>query len=132
VARAPDVVAMFAPLRQGHEAFIELVRKNAVVKGSVVLVDLTATLLEVAGKFVTYALYPESAYSVLVTRGKAKHKISIGYNPWSKITRRHNIAEICERYGGGGHPVVGAISLGADKLDEARQLAQRIADELAT
>ena len=132
VARAPDVQAMFAPLKQGHEVFIELVRKNAVERGPVVLVDLTGTLLEVAGKFVTYALYPESAYSVLVTRGKTKTKISIGYNPWSWRPRTHSIAEICERYGGGGHPVVGAISLPADKVDEARQLALKIADELAT
>jgi hypothetical protein len=132
VARAPDVQGMFAPLKQGHEAFIELVRKNTVVKGPVVLVDLTSTLLEVAGKFVTYALYPESAYSVLVTRGKAKTKISIGYNPWSPVPRTHNIAEICERHGGGGHPVVGAIALAADKVDETRELAKLIADELAT
>jgi hypothetical protein len=132
VARAPDVQAMFAPLQQGHEAFVELVRKNAVEKGPVILVDLTGTLLEVAGKFVTYALYPASAYSVLVTRGKSKTKISVGYNPWSPRPRTHNIAKICERYGGGGHPVVGAISLPADKLEDVQKLARAIADELAT
>jgi hypothetical protein len=132
VARAPDVQAMFTPLREGHEAFIELVRKNAVERGGVVLVDLTATIVEVAGKFVTYALYPDSAYSVLITRGKTKTKISIGYNPWSWRPRTHSIAEICQRHGGGGHPVVGAVTLAADKVDEARELARKIADELAT
>jgi hypothetical protein len=132
VARAPDVQRAFEPLRKGHEAFIQLVRERAVEKGGVVLVDLTNQLLEVAGKFVTYALYPRSAYSVLVTRSKAKTKISIGYNPWSSVPRKHNIAVICERHGGGGHPVVGAISLGADKLDDARRIAKSIAEELAT
>ena len=86
--------------------------------------------IEVAGKFVTYALYPESAYSVLLSRSKSKCKISIGYNPWSSLPRRHNIAQICERYGGGGHPVVGAVSLAAEKVDEARKLARSIAEEL--
>jgi hypothetical protein len=95
-------------------------------------VDLTDQLIESAGKFVTYALFPESAYSVLVTRSKSKCKISIGYNPWSPVPRTHNIAAICERHGGGGHPVVGAISLPADKLDEARALGRSIAEELAS
>jgi hypothetical protein len=99
--------------------------------GTVVLVDLSDELIEVAGKFVTYALFPSSAYSVLLSRSKSKCKISIGYNPWSKLPRRHNIAAICERYGGGGHPVVGAISLAADKLEEAKALATSIAHELA-
>jgi hypothetical protein len=132
LARSEEVQKAFAPLREGHEAFVELVRKNAKEKGGVVLVDLTAAVLEVAGKFVTYSLYPKSGYSVLVTRGKSKNKISIGYNPWSNVTRTHNIAAICERHGGGGHPVVGAISLPVDKLEETRALARQIADELAT
>jgi hypothetical protein len=67
---------------------------------------------------------------VLLNRSKSKCKISIGYNPWSPHPRRHNIAAICERHGGGGHPVVGAISLTADKVDEARTLARSIAEEL--
>jgi c-di-AMP phosphodiesterase-like protein len=95
------------------------------------VVDVSDQLIDVAGKFVTYALYPESAYSILLSRSKSKCKISIGYNPWSPVPRRHNIAAICERYGGGGHPVVGAISLLADKLEEAKALVRSIAEELA-
>jgi hypothetical protein len=42
----------------------------------------------------------------------------------------HNIAAICERYGGGGHPVVGAVSLAPDELDLARKYAAEIIKEL--
>jgi nanoRNase/pAp phosphatase (c-di-AMP/oligoRNAs hydrolase) len=132
VARSQDVAAAFAPLYDGQKAFVELVRTHAVELGNVVLVDVTDTELEVAGKFVTYALYPKSAYSVLVSRGKGKLKISIGFNPWCNQTRTHNIAKICERHGGGGHPVVGAISLPVDKVEEAKKLAKEIAAELGT
>lgn len=131
LARAPDVQALYEPLKAQHEAFVAMVRGAAREEGRVVLVDLTDRALEVAGKFVTYALFPESAYSVLVSRSKSKCKISIGYNPWSPVPRTHDIAAICERHGGGGHAVVGAISLAADKVDEARALAQSIARELA-
>lgn len=132
VARAPDVVAAYEPLGRAHHAFIDLVRERAVEKDGVVLVDLSDRIIEVAGKFVTYALHPKSAYSVLLSRSKSKCKISIGYNPWSPVPRRHDIAKICERHGGGGHPVVGAISLAANAVDQAKALSASIAAELAT
>jgi hypothetical protein len=132
VARSAEVAEAYEPLGRGHEAFVKLVEQRATTLGVVVLVDLADQLIEVAGKFVTYALYPQSAYSVLLSRSKSKCKISIGYNPWSPVPRKHNIAAICERHGGGGHPVVGAISLPADEVDEARALARSITEELAS
>jgi hypothetical protein len=132
VARSADLREAYVPLGKAHAAFVRMVEKSATLVGSVVLVDLSDQAIEVAGKFVTYALYPESAYSVMLTRSKSKCKISVGYNPWSPIPRKHSVAAICERYGGGGHPVVGAISLAADRVDEARALARSIAEELAT
>ena len=131
VAASPDLVEAYAPLGRAHEAFVDLVRERGKEQSGVVVVDLTDRLIDVAGKFVTYALYPESAYSIVVTRSTTKCKISIGYNPWSPIPRTHDIAAICARHGGGGHAVVGATSLPADRADEARALAQSIARELA-
>ncbi len=132
VARSTEVAEAYEPLGRAHEGFVKLIEQRATTVGGVVLVDLSDQLIEVAGKFVTYALYPQSAYSVLLSRSKSKCKISIGYNPWSPTPRTHNIAAICERHGGGGHPVVGAISLPVDKVDEARALARSIAEELAS
>jgi hypothetical protein len=132
VAASADLVEAYAPLGRAHEAFVDLVRERGKEQSGVVVVDLTDRLIDVAGKFVTYALYPESAYSIVVTRSTTKCKISIGYNPWSPIPRTHDIAAICARHGGGGHAVVGAISLAADRADEARALARSIARELAT
>jgi hypothetical protein len=132
VARAPDVVQAYEPLGRAHEAFVKLVEQTAEMRGQVVLVDMSSQLIDVAGKFVTYALFPESAYSVMLTRSKTKCKISIGHNPWSRIVRSHNIAAICERYGGGGHPVVGAITLKAEAIDDARRIASSVAEELNT
>ncbi len=130
VARSPDIAQAYEPLGKAHDQFVKHVERTAQKMGAVVYVDLTDQLIDVAGKFITYALFPKSAYSVLVTRSKSKCKISIGYNPWSPLPRRHNIAAICERHGGGGHPVVGAVSLPADRVEEARKLARSIAEEL--
>jgi hypothetical protein len=131
IARSPEIDEAYEPLKRAHEAFVHLVEERAEVMGSVVLVDLSDETIEVAGKFVTYALFPQGVYSVMLTRSKSKCKISVGYNPWSAVRRHHNIAALCERYGGGGHPVVGAISLAVDRVEEAKALARSIAAELA-
>ena len=62
----------------------------------------------------------------------ARAKISIGSNPWAKVPRTHEINKICERYGGGGHPVVGAISIPKADLQHAREIARDIVAELNT
>jgi hypothetical protein len=131
IARGKDIDEQFAPIAAQHEGYIELVKQHAVVKGGVVIVDLSSVVIDVAAKFVTYSLWPDSAYSVVLSCSPSKCKISIGYNPWSPSPRRHNIAAICERHGGGGHPVVGAISLPADQQQAARKLANEIAEELS-
>jgi nanoRNase/pAp phosphatase (c-di-AMP/oligoRNAs hydrolase) len=41
-----------------------------------------------------------------------------------------NLAAICERYGGGGHARVGAISFSPDQAEQARQAAAVIVAEL--
>ncbi len=133
VAGSEDVREAYAPIAEQQSAFIDLVKRRAEVigGGKVVLVDLSATTLEVAAKFVTYALWPESAYSVVLSRSSSKCKLSIGYNPWSPLPRAHNIASICERHGGGGHPVVGAVSLPVGDVARAITLARAIAEELS-
>jgi hypothetical protein len=130
VARGPDIAAAYAPLERTHLEFVEQVKLHAEEKGGVVTVDLTGEMHEVAGKFVTYALFPKSAYSVISTRSKSKCKISVGYNPWSGVPRKHNIAAICERYGGGGHAVVGAVAVAASDVAGTQRIAREIADTL--
>ena len=131
VAASSAINERYKPLGKKHERFVERVREKSEVQGRVVFVDMTDTLLESVGKFVTYALYPESVYSVLVGVLKGGPKISVGYNPWSGKPLDADISAICARYGGGGHPVVGGISFAANEVERARLVAREIAKELA-
>jgi hypothetical protein len=131
IASSKEISEQYAPLAAQQGAYVDLVKQHAHVKGDVVVVDLSSVIVDVAAKFVTYAVWRDSAYSVVLSRSASKLKISIGFNPWGPKPRRHNIAAICERHGGGGHPVVGAISLPADQVERARQLTNEIAEELA-
>jgi len=111
---------------------VQRVRDKGERRGRVVFVDLTESVLDTVGKFVTYALFPDSVYSVIVGLLKSGPKISVGYNPWSGRPRDADISAICARYGGGGHPVVGAISIPRAELARAREIARDIVAELNT
>jgi hypothetical protein len=130
IAAAPWVVEPLAPILERHRAAIELVRALARARGGVVEIDLGDTSVESANKFIAYDLFPEAAYTVVVTRDPGRTKVSVGSNPWARQRRLHDIARICERYGGGGHPVVGAVTLPPGTLPEARRIAAEIATTL--
>jgi hypothetical protein len=129
VANDPDLVARYAPLDAMYRAQVERIRKSAKRMGNVVFVDLLDAPIDTVVKFVTYADVPDAPYSVVVSRTEKRCKVSVGYNPWSGIARAHDIAKICERWGGGGHPVVGAIALPLD-VDKARAIGREIVEEL--
>lgn len=132
VAASRRIDELYGPLGEKHERFVERVRAHAEQVGHVVFVDLTDSVLESVGKFVTYALFPKSTYSVIVGRLKNSVKVSVGYNPWSGRERDQDISAICARWGGGGHPVVGGISFKPAELERARGIAREIADELGS
>jgi hypothetical protein len=130
VALSREVIDRYRPLGRKHQRFVERVKTRSERRGRVVFVDLTESVLESVGKFVTYALYPDSVYSVVIGLLKNGPKISVGYNPWSGKPLDTDISSICARYGGGGHPVVGGISFELHELDRARSVARTIATEL--
>lgn len=131
VARSPTIVDRYTPLAARRAKAMERMKAHASVRGPVVVCDLSEKRTDVVEKFGLYALFPATAYTIIVSRTDTKVKISLGYNPWSPIPRRHHLGAICQRFGGGGHPVVGAVTWAIEELPRARALALTIADELA-
>jgi hypothetical protein len=130
IAAEPWVAGPLGPILARHRTAVEAVRRAARVDRGVVLVDLGGEDVDGANKFIAYHLFPEARYTVVVTRDPKRAKVSVGSNPWARPPRAHDISKICERYGGGGHPVVGAVSLAPDRLDDARRIAGEIASTL--
>jgi hypothetical protein len=121
---------LFAPLYERHLRSIDMIRQASRNERGVVFFDLTGYELEGYNKFIPYFLFPDSVYTVSVSNASYRTKVSVGSNPWAGEPLRHNLATICERYGGGGHPRVGAISFKPGAVDEARRVALEIAAEL--
>jgi hypothetical protein len=132
IVQEPWVARPLEPILERHARAIETYRRLAHVSGGVVTIDLADTGIGSANKFIAYDLFPEARYTVVVSRDPGRAKVSVGSNPWARAPRAHDISRICERYGGGGHPVVGAVTLGPDRIDEARRIAAEIADTLRT
>jgi hypothetical protein len=131
VATGNEVQRRFQPILKQHLETLEAVRRKAKFADGVVQFDLIDEGYEGFNKFIPYYLYPQTTYSVALTRGAQRTKISVGSNPWAPKPRTHNIAKICERYGGGGHAVVGAISFKPEEVEEARQAVREIVAELS-
>ena len=131
VATGEEVQSRFRPLMTRHLETVEAVRRKISYARGVVTFDLVDEGMEAFNKFIPYYIHPETTYSVAVTRGAHRTKISVGSNPFSPRPRRHNIATICERYGGGGHAVVGAVSLKPGDVERARHVAREIVAELS-
>jgi hypothetical protein len=132
VVNSSYVRELIGPVYQRHLQAIEVIKENARLVGPVVYFDVTGYDMEGYNKFIPYYLYPETTYSLSVSRSSFRSKISVGSNPWAPNPRRHDLAAICERFGGGGHAVVAAISLAPEELEKARRIANEIVDELQT
>jgi hypothetical protein len=131
VATSEEVQRRFRPILARHLETLAAIRRKARYADGVVQFDLVDEGLEGFNKFIPYYLYPETTYSVALTRGPLRTKISVGSNPWSPRPRTHNIASICERYGGGGHAVVGAVSFKPDEVERGREAVREIVAELS-
>jgi hypothetical protein len=130
IVERPDIQDLFKPLYERLLKSLNIIRDRAGESGGVITFDLTGDDLEGYNKFIPYYLYPHSTYTVSVSPSSFRTKISVGSNPWAPVEPRHNLASICERYGGGGHARVGAISLEPGQVDQARKIAAEIATEL--
>jgi len=130
VETSDEIQAKLEPILEQHWKTVELIRERAEYARGVVSFDLTDTGVDGYNKFIPYYFFPETTYNVALTQSSFRTKISVGSNPWAPRPRRHNIAEICERYGGGGHAVVGAVSLKPDELELGKRYMKEIIEEL--
>jgi hypothetical protein len=124
------VAPLLPPLLERHQRSIAVLKERIESKDHTLFFDITDHDLEGYNKFVPYYLHPESIYSVGLSKSSFRVKVSVGSNPWAPSEPTVNLAKVCERYGGGGHARVGAISFGVTEEEAARKAACDIAEEL--
>jgi hypothetical protein len=132
VLNQPFVAPLLPPLLERHRAAIELICSRAEERDGTIFFDITDHPLEGFNKFIPYYLHPHATYSIGLSKSSFRTKVAVGSNPWTKAdpAKMLNLAQICERYGGGGHARVGAISFPPDQEEQARAAAAEIVAEL--
>jgi hypothetical protein len=132
VLEQPFVQALLAPQMERHRATIALIDERAHLERGVISFDITDQPTEGYNKFIQYYVRPGATYNVGLSKSSFRTKISVGTSPWTQkpAAELANIAAICERFGGGGHARVGAISFPVDQEEDARLAAAQIVSEL--
>ncbi len=130
IAALPRVRSAFEALYPRHLRAIEVFRKRGKVLDGVAFFDLTDENFEGFNKFIPYYLFPNAVYAVALTSSAERVKIAVGSNPWNAEPKTANLASICERFGGGGHAKVAAISLPPAEIQRGRAVAEEIVEEL--
>ena len=130
IIEEPFVAEVLPPLLDRHQRSIAILQERTESKDGTLFFDVTDKDLDGYNKFVPYYLHPESIYSVGLSKSHFRVKVSVGSNPWAPSEPTVNLARICERYGGGGHARVGAISFDVTQHDAARKAATEIVEEL--
>jgi hypothetical protein len=132
VLTQPFVAELLPPLLERHRQAMELIRNRAEERDGTIFFDITDQPQEGYNKFIPYYLFPQATYSIGLSKSSFRTKVSVGSNPWTKAdpATMVNLAQVCERYGGGGHARVGAISFPPDQAVQARAAAAEIVAEL--
>ncbi len=130
IVETPWIAERIPPLLERHRKSIEILRERCEYKDGTIFFDVSDQELEGYNKFIPYYLYPECTYSIGLSRSSFRNKVAVGSNPWAPAIPTVNLAKLCERYGGGGHARVGAISFDPAHREEARLAAVEIVAEL--
>ncbi len=132
VLAQPFVAQLLPPLLEAHQQNIDLIRSRSEERDGTIFFDIADHPTEGFNKFIPYYLHPNATYSIGLSKSSFRTKVAVGSNPWTKAdpAKMVNLAQICERYGGGGHARVGAISFPPDHEAQARAAAKEIVEEL--
>jgi hypothetical protein len=130
ILKEPFVAELLPPLLERHQHSMAVLKERTHLEDGTIFFDISDHELEGYNKFIPYYLHPASIYSVGLSKSSFRVKVSVGSNPWAPKPPVVNLAKICERYGGGGHARVGAISFDVSQQVEAREAAAEIVEEL--
>ncbi len=126
----PIVAKHLEPLLARHRKSIEVLRERSVSTNGVVFFDVSDLDLEGYNKFIPYLLHPQSVYSVSVSASATRAKVSLGTNPWNLANADANLASLAEKFGGGGHARVSAISFDPHDIPRAKEVARELTETL--
>ena len=129
----PEVKRRCQQIVDQQEQLRALLLQRATLKGNVIYVDLRGIdTVPDGNRFLIFTLFPQGNIQVKVANDPQRTNtmaISVGYNifnPTSKV----NVGELLQKYGGGGHRVVGSCRVSNDKAEQAiREIVEAVTEK---
>lgn len=125
ILKLSDMQERVARYYAQEEAFVAMIRDNARLEGSVLVINLMdVTDIKAGNRFREYAMYPEANISLRIFWGKLREKVvfTCGHSILNR-TSTVNVGQLMLKYGGGGHTRVGSCQVEVADW-------QRVRDEL--
>ena len=118
----PEVERRCQQLLDAQEKLKAILLDRTLLKGNVIFVDLRGIKdIPDGNRFLLYTLFPTGNISLRVADDSQRPDttaISVGYNIFN-TTSRVNVGALLEKYGGGGHRVVGSCRVPNSEAEKA-------------
>jgi hypothetical protein len=129
----PEVAARCKRVLDDQEKLRDILLKTTTLQRNVIYCDLRRVEdLPDGNRFLVFTLFPQGNIAVKVsydTQRENTTAISVGYNIFNK-TSSVNVGELLQRYGGGGHRVVGSCRVPNDKAEQAvKEIVEAVTDK---
>ncbi len=122
ILKDPDVKRRCQEVLDSQERLKQILLQRTTIKGNVIFVDLRGVKdLPEGNRFLVYTLFPKGNISLKITEDSQRPNttaISVGYNIFN-TTSKVNVGALLEKFGGGGHRVVGSCRVPNNEADEA-------------
>lgn len=116
------VQSALGPRLERHHADVDMLAGHLEVDGGVAAYEVVDEGPRLLSHFIPYFHATDCRYAVgLYRHPDGDLRLTVGFNPWLDAeSREHDLAALCARHGGGGHPHVAGASFGAHELERAR------------
>lgn len=124
-----DVQERIKVYNEQTQLFIDMIKKNTVIRDDVIITDLrNIDPIYSGNRFIIYSLYPEQNISAWIVNGKGGKgcSVAVGYSILNR-TSNVNVGSLMLKYGGGGHKAVGTCQFSDETQDE---MVPKLLDEL--
>jgi hypothetical protein len=122
VLRDSEVRRRCREILDAQETLKKILLERTTLKGNVIVVDLRgAGEIPDGNRFLLYTLFPAGNISLKIADDPQRPNttaISVGYNIFN-TTSKVNVGALMEKYGGGGHRVVGSCRMPAREAETA-------------
>jgi hypothetical protein len=122
ILKDPDVDQRCQEVLDSQKRLKKILLQRATLKGNVIFVDLRGIKdLPEGNRFLIYTLFPKGNISLKITNDSQRPKttaISVGYNIFN-TTSKVNVGALLEKFGGGGHRVVGSCRVPNGEAEKA-------------